>query len=60
MQARLTTTVTRRIGHRRIARSRSVVVGRPTNFNITGRTTTPVIARITKTIPASVKRNVVA
>jgi hypothetical protein len=43
-----------------MAISHSVVVARPTNRNISGRTTTPVIARMTKTIPASVNSKVVA
>jgi hypothetical protein len=60
MQARLTIRVARRIGHRRMARSHSVALARPTNFKIKGNTTTPVMARITKTDPATVNKKVVA
>jgi hypothetical protein len=43
-----------------MAMSRSVVVADPTNFSTSGRTTTPVIAKTTNAIPASVNRKVVA
>ena len=52
--------VASRTGHRRIAISHSVVAASPTNRKTSGSTTISAIATMTKMIPASVNRTVVA